>query len=92
MNKNENANGDIVLSEVYIPFAWLSCVPMRTWLEAGIHHMFHGVVARIMLVMEKVFTEEDNNSTFEDVVNPYLLEIQALRLDWLHVKSLQKAN
>ena len=42
--------------------------------------------------MEKVFTAEDKNTTFEDVVNPYLLEIQALRLDWLHMKSLPKTN
>ena len=45
-----------------------------------------------MLVMEEVFTDEDKKTTFEDIVNPCLLEIQALRLDWLHMKSLPKAQ
>ena len=53
MNENENAHGEMVQRDDYTPFAWLSCVSVRTWLEAGMHHMFHGIVARIMLVMEK---------------------------------------
>ena len=92
MNKNDNVHEEMVQCDDYTPFVWLSCVSMRTWLKAGMHHIFHGAVARIMLVMEKVFTAEDKNSTFEDVVNPYLLEMQALRLDWLYMKSLPKTN
>ena len=40
--------------------------------------------------MEDVFTHEDNNSTFQELVNPYLTEIRNMRLDWLHIKILPK--
>ena len=92
MNEDENINGEMVQSNDYILFVWLYIVTMRTWIEAGMHHIFHGIVARIMLVMEEVFTDEDKKTTFEDMVNPYLFEIQALRLDWMHVKPLPKAQ
>ena len=91
-NEDENINGEMVQSNDYIPFVWLSIVTMRTWIEAGMHHIFHGIVARIMLVMEEVFTDEDKKTTFEDMANPYLFEIQALRLVWMHVKPLPKAQ
>ena len=67
-------------------------VPMFTWIEAGMHHVFHGVVARIMLLMEEVFASEDKKTPFEDLINPYLLGIEELRLDWLHVKTLPKTQ
>ena len=90
MSEDEDKDGKMVNSNEYIPFIWLSSVTMSTWIDAGMHHIFHGIVARIMLLMEEVFTDEDKKSTFEDIVNPYLLEIADLRLDWMHVKPLPK--
>ena len=92
VNANENLVGNIVQSNDYIPFIWLSKILMSTWIDAGMHHIFHGIVARIMLVVEDVFTDEEKKSTFEDLVNPYLLELMSLRLDWLHVKTLPKTH
>ena len=65
---------------------------MVSWIDAGMHHVFHGIVAWIMLEMETVLAGEDRKGPFEDVINPYLLGIQELRLDWLHVKSLPKTQ
>ena len=92
MSEDEDKDGVMVQSDDYIPFIWLSKVTMSTWIDAGMHHIFHGIVARIMLLMEEVFTDEDKKTTYEDIVNPYLLEIKALRLDWMHVKTLPKTQ
>ena len=92
VSENENLEGNIVQSNDYIPFIWLSTILMSTWIDADMHHIFHGIVARIMLVVEDVFTDEEKKSTFEDVLNPYLLELMSLRLDWLHVKTLPKTQ
>ena len=45
-----------------------------------------------MLAMEDVFAKEDRRGPFEDLINPYLLDIQELRLDWLHMKPLPKTQ
>ena len=90
MNPSLDKEGIMVQSNNYIPFVWLSVVPMCAWIDAGMHHIFHGIVARNMLIMEDVFTHKDKNSTFQELVNLHLMEIQHLRLDWLHVKTLPK--
>ena len=53
-------------------------------------HIFHRVVVRIMSLFEQCFKDEDKNTEFETLVNPYLLKLASLRLDWLHVKPLSK--
>ena len=90
MNPNLDKEGVMVQSNDYISFVWLSIVPVCAWIYAGMYHIFHEIVARIMLTMEDVFTHEDTNSTFQELVNPRLMEIRNLRLDWLHVKTLPK--
>ena len=45
-----------------------------------------------MLAMEDVFVAEKKKESFEEMVNPYLLDIQALRLDWVHMKQLPKTQ
>ena len=90
MDIADDTNGDVVKSNEYIPKNWLSTVAMSAWIDAGMHHIFHGVVARIMLAMEDVFTDEDRKTPFENLVNPYLQKISHLRLDWMHVKELPK--
>ena len=92
MDIADDTNGDAVKSNEYIPKVWLSTVAMSAWIDAGMHHIFHGVVARIMLAMEDVFTDEDRKTPFENLVNPYLQDIVHLRLDWMHVKELPKTQ
>jgi hypothetical protein len=69
---------------------WRSIVSMCAWIDAGMHHIFHSIVATIMMVTEEVFAGEAKQAPFEDLINPYLLSIQELRLYWLHVKTLPK--
>ena len=90
MNLSLDKKGVMVQSNNYITFIWLSIVPMCAWIDAGMRHSFHRIVHRIMLTLEDVFTYEVKNSTFEELVNPYLTEIQNLRLHWVHKKTLPK--
>ena len=90
MDPSNDDEGVEVASNEYVPFVWLSIVCIGAWIDAGMHHVFHGVVARIMVLMEDVMTKEDKKTTFEDIANPHLAEIGSLRLDWLHVKTLPK--
>ena len=90
MDPSHDDEGVEVASNDYVPFVWLSIVCIGAWIDAGMHHVFHGVVARIMVLMEDVMTKEDKKTPFEDIVNPHLAELQSLRLDWLHVKTLPK--
>jgi hypothetical protein len=92
MDPNNDDQGVEVASNEYIPYVWLSVACMGAWIDAGMHHVFHGVVARIMALMEEVMTEEKKNATFDDVVNPHLSEIKSMRLDWLHIKNLPKTQ
>jgi len=92
MNKENDTDGDAVESNEYVPYVWLSIISMSAWIDAGMHHIFHGVVARIMLAFEEFLTDEDRKTPFEDLVNPYLLDIANLRLDWMHAKQLPKTQ
>ena len=90
MDPCEDEGGIAVNSTDYIPYVWRSGIPMDAWIDAGMHHVFHGVVARVMLEMEDVLSGEDRKTTFHDLVNPYLLELRSLRLDWAHIKTFPK--
>ena len=46
-------------SNEYVPFVWLSIVSTSAWIDAGMYHIFHGIVTGVMLAMEDVFTKED---------------------------------
>ena len=92
MDVSDNIDGVEVQSNDYVPYVWRSIVSMSAWIDAGMHHIFHGIVATIMSAMEDVFVVEKKKEPFEDLVNPYLLDIQSLRLDWLHLKQLPKTQ
>lgn len=90
MEDSEETTDGACQSDIYIPYVWRSSVSMCAWIDAGMHLIFHGIIATIMKVMEEVFAGEARQVPFEDLINPYLLSIQELRLDWLHVKTLPK--
>ena len=45
--------------EEYTPMAWKSDILMFSWIYARMRHVFHGIVAQIMLEMETVLAGED---------------------------------
>ena len=89
-SKNANVPDPLVDTEDWIPYIWRSVVAISAWIDAGMHHIFHGIVARIMLAVEEAFKSKDKQTEFKNLVNPHLLDIASLQLDWLHVKSLPK--
>ena len=92
MDIADDIDGNAVEANEYVPYVWLSIIAMSAWIAAGMHHIFHGIVARIMLAFDEVLTDKDRKIPFEDIVNPYLLDIVTLRLDWVHVKQLPKTQ
>ena len=80
MEDSEEKTDTASQSDSYVPYVWRSIVLMCAWMDAGMHHIFHGIVATIMMVMEEVFAGEARQAPFEDLINPYLLSIQELRL------------
>ena len=90
MKTKDDQNGEAIKSNNYVPKMWLCCIAMSAWIEAGMHHIFHGIVARVVLLFKQFFKDEDKNTKFETLVNPYLLEMASQRLDWLHIKPLPK--
>ena len=65
----------------HIPEVWMSDVTMSAWIETGMHQLFQGIVASIMIAMDDLLTSEKRATSFYLLVNPYLIEIQCLRLD-----------
>ena len=73
-----------------IPRVWQSAMPMHAWIDTGMHHIFHGVVADVMDESEKFMADHKLKSDFETLVNTDLLDIQMLRLEWCSVRSLPR--
>ena len=92
MDIADDTDGDAIKSDECMPNVWLSTVKISAWIGAGMHHIFHGVVVRIILAMENVFTDEGRQTPFENLVNSHLQEIASLRLDWMHVKQFPKTQ
>lgn len=53
INTKDDPNGEAMKSSNYVPRIWLCCVAMSAWIEAGMHHICHEVVARVMLLFEQ---------------------------------------
>ena len=76
--------------ERYIPYIWLSTMPMSAFIETVMHLLFHGIVASIMNVMDRFMSDHGTKTAFEARVNPHIAEIVHLRLEWLKLKPVPK--
>ncbi|KAL7524808.1 hypothetical protein ACHAWF_002243 [Thalassiosira exigua] len=56
------------------------------------HHIFHGVVAAIMVLFSEIMKEHEMGSAFDRAVNPHMIELQQLRLHWCRVKTFPKSQ
>ena len=66
MEDSRDTNTATALFEAASPNVLLqSIIPVGAWIEAAMHHVFHWVIARIMLLMEEVFAGEDSKGPFE---------------------------
>ena len=65
---------------------------MRSYIDCGMHLVFHGVVATCVSVMEDFITDHGLTQQFERLANHYLQDIQSLRLEWCKMKQLPKTQ
>ena len=79
-----SGNGD------YVPKIWQSQLNINSYVDCGMHLIFHGVLASMVEVLDSVFTDLKLGSKFENSVNAYLLEVESLRLEWCKAKPMPK--
>ena len=70
------------------PALWKSDYPIDVAIDAGMHHIFHGITDDIIVLITDFLKEHSLATTFDDSVNPFLLEISSFRLDWCRMKKL----
>ena len=73
-----------------VPAIWRSALMMNAFLDCGMHLVFHGIVAYCVEMMEAFLADHAMTPQFERLVNVYLVDIQALRLDWCKMKFFPK--
>ena len=74
----------------YVPKIWQSQLNINSYVDCGIHLIFHGVLASMVEVLDSVFTDLKLRTKFENSVNAYLLEVESLRLEWRKAKPVPK--
>jgi len=73
-----------------VPTLWYNPMLMNSYLDCGMHLVFHDIVAYCVERIEEFMVDQGLTQKFERLVNPYLIDIQALRLDWCKIKFLPK--
>ena len=94
IDEGEIADGFQVMSKSSsgLPVIWTWDVLSDVFLDCGMHLVFHGVVANIVEVAHQFMADHGLASEFMRMVNPYMLDIATLRLDWCHMKLLPKSQ
>ena len=71
-----------------VPKMWYTKVKMNSFIDCGMHLIFHGIVACIMGVLDGFITDHKLGPTFESIVNVHLVEIESLKLEWCKTMPL----
>ena len=74
----------------FIPMIWQSCLDIISFIDCGMHLIFHEVLVSIVKVFNSVFTDVKMGTVFENTVNVYLLEIKLFRLEWCKTNLVPK--
>ena len=69
-----------------LPVIWTWGVLSDVILDCGMHLVFHGVVVNIVEVSHQFMTDHGLASEFMRMVNPYMLDIATLPLDWCQME------
>ena len=75
-----------------VPKIWYTKVKMNSFIDCGMHLIFHGIVAYIARVLDEFIADHGLTPTFEKIVNEHLLEIESMRLEWCKAMSLPKVK
>ena len=73
-----------------VPRMWEANIVMDSYLDCGMHLIFHGVVSDIVELARSFMSDHGLESKFNRLVNPFLLDVQSLRLPWCHMKYFPK--
>ena len=73
-----------------VPRMWESNIVMESYLDCGMHLTFRGVVSDNIELVRSFMSDHGLESKFNHLVNPFLLDIQSLRLPWCHMKYFPK--
>ena len=73
-----------------MPKLWHSRMDINSFIDCGMHLIFHGILASVVEVLESFFADHKIATAFERVVNVHLLEIQSMRLEWCKTKPVPK--
>ena len=74
----------------YMPKIWHSRLTINSFIDCAMHLIFHGVLATLVEVIDAFMTDQKLGSAMEKTINPFMLELQSLRLEWCHAKPLPK--
>ena len=87
-----NDGYDIMVGEDsnVLPAIWSSSVLMSAYLDCGMHLVFHGIVSYCVEKIDEFLADHGLTKKFVRIANIYLLDIQALRLDWCKMKYFPK--
>jgi hypothetical protein len=77
-------------SDDLMPKLWLSRLDINSFIDCGMHLIFHGILASVVEVLESFFADHKIFAAFERTVNVHLLEIQSMRLEWCKTKPVPK--
>ena len=63
-------------------------MPLECFVDVGMHMIFRGVTKDYIELMSGFMKDHKLETKFHEMINPFLLDIQAMRLDWCQVKPL----
>ena len=74
--------------EERMPAIWDCGMPLEWFVDVGMHMIFRGVTKDCIELMSGFMKDHKLETKFHEMINPFLLDIQAMRLDWCRVKPL----
>ena len=90
-DKIDNGYAQIISQDRnFISVIWQSRLDINSFIDCGMHLIFHGVLASIVEVLNSVFTDIKLGTAFENTVNVYLSEIESFRLEWCNTTPVPK--
>ena len=74
----------------YMPKKWRSRLNINCFIDCAMHLIFHGVLATLVEVIDDFLTDQKLGTALPKISNPFLLELESLRLEWCKAKPLPK--
>ena len=74
----------------YMPKKLHSRLTINSFIDCAMHLIFHGVLTTLVEVIDDFLTNQKLGSAMEKTLNPFLLKVESLRLEWCKAKLLPK--